>query len=367
MNALMQQLYERAGIAFDPSFNAQMLPEGKRNRDLLGMDSAGQLMAMDAAYPLVTTANSGIPAMLSTYIDPKLIEVLVAPMKAAEAAGGEKKLGDWTLRTAMFPMIESTGEVTSYGDYNNSGSAGVNVQFPQRQSYHYQVMTQWGERELAEMGLAKVDLAAQKNIAAALSLNKYQNKTYLFGVSGLQNYGMLNDPALPADITPNIKANGGTAWIMPTGQINATNLEVFEDVQRLVYALIARNQGFVDASSPFTMVMSPKTNLAMTVSSGGGPSSSGSITTTNAWELISKAFPNLKTVVVPEYSTAAGEKIQLIVDSVEGQKTMECAFTEKMRAHPIIVESSSFKQKKSAGTWGTVIYRPGMVQGGLGY
>ena len=49
MNALMQELYERAGIAFDPSFNAQMLPEGKRNRDLLGMDSAGQLVAMDAA------------------------------------------------------------------------------------------------------------------------------------------------------------------------------------------------------------------------------------------------------------------------------------------------------------------------------
>lgn len=356
---LMQQLFDRAGIVFD-GFNAQVLPKGKTYRDIIGMDSSGGLMAMDAAFPLVTTANSGIPAMLSTYIDPKQIEVLISPMKAAEAAGGESKLGDWTLRTAMFPMIESTGEATSYGDYNNSGSTGVNFQFPQRQSYHYQTVTQWGERELAETGLAKIDLASRKNIASVLTLNKYQNKTYLFGVAGLQNYGMLNDPALPADIVPNTKTAGGTAWILPSGQINATNLEVFEDVQKLVFQVIDRSKGLVDATSNFTMAMSPRTNLAMTVANG-------TVTTVVAWDLISKAFPNLKVVVVPEYSTAAGEKIQLIVDEVEGQKTMECKFTEKMRAHPVILELSAYKQKKSAGTWGTVIYRPLFVQGGLGY
>ena len=155
MDLQMQEILQRAGIAFD-GFNSRLLPKGKTYRDLIGMDSAGGLMAMDAAYPLITNANSGIPSMLSTYIDPKLIEILVAPMKAAEAAGGEKKTGDWTTRTAMFPVIESTGEATSYGDYNESGSSGANFQFPQRQSYHYQTITQWGERELADAGLAKL-------------------------------------------------------------------------------------------------------------------------------------------------------------------------------------------------------------------
>jgi hypothetical protein len=37
-----------------------------------------------------------------------------------------------------------------------------------------------------------------------------------------------------------------------------------------------------------------------------------------------------------------------------------------MRAHPIIQELSAFKQKKSAGTWGCVLYRPLFVQGMLG-
>jgi len=358
MDLKMKALLERAGIAFD-GFNARMLPEGRQFRDLIGMDQAGNLVAMDAAYPLITNANAGIPAMLSTYIDPKLIEVLVAPMKAAEAAGGEKKTGDWTTRTAMFPMIESTGEATSYGDYNESGSAGANFQFPQRQSYHYQTITQWGERELADAGLAKVDWAAQLNIASALTLNKYQNKTYLFGVSGLQNYGMLNDPALPAALTPNTKAAGGTAWIDSNGVVKATNLEILQDIQKMFFSLQARNQGLIDVDTPMKLIMSPQSSVAMTVANG-------TVTTVTAWDLISKAFPNLTLATVPEYATGSGQLVQMVVEQYEGQRTWDCSFTEKMRAHPIIQALSSWKQKKSAGTWGCVIYRPTFVAQMLG-
>lgn len=89
MDPILQALFERAGIAFD-GFNARMIPEGKGYKDVVSIAQDGALVAMDAAYPLVTTANSGIPAMLSTYIDPKLIEILVAPMKAAgQGRGGD--------------------------------------------------------------------------------------------------------------------------------------------------------------------------------------------------------------------------------------------------------------------------------------
>lgn len=364
MDPRMQALLERAGIAFDSSFGQPRLigdvGSGRKYRDIIGLDATGQLVAMDAAFPLITQANSGIPTMLSTYLDPKLIEVLIAPMKAAEAAGGEKKTGDWTTRTTMFPVIESTGEATSYGDYSESGSSGANFQFPQRQSYHYQVFTQWGERELADAGLAKIDYAARLNIASALTLNKYQNKTYLFGVSGLQNYGMLNDPALPADLTPITKTAGGTQWILANGNINATNLEVLQDVQKLFFALQVAAGGNLDVDAPLTLIMSPQTSMAMTISNG-------TVTTVNAWDLITKAFPNLKLRTVPEYATAGGQKVQMVVEEFEGQRTWDCSFTEKMRAHPIIIAASSFKQKKSAGTWGTVIYRPVFIQGGIGY
>jgi len=48
----------------------------------------------------------------------------------------------------------------------------------------------------------------------------------------------------------------------------------------------------------------------------------------------------------------------LIADSVEGQKSVEAAFTEKMRAHAMITLDSSWRQKKSQGTWGTIFYAP---------
>src|SRR5574343_615980 len=221
MNPILQALMGRAGIHFmgvNPDFQA----EGAA----MALRYAQDGFACDAQPALVTTSNSGIPAFLSTYVDPKLIEVLVSPMKAAEIVGDEVKKGDWTTETAMFPVVESTGVTAAYGDYSENGRAGANTNFPQRQSFHYQVMTEWGERELERAGLARIDWANRVNIASALTLNKYQNKTYFFGVAGLQNYGLLNDPSLSAAISPTTKTAGGTGWA------NAKALEVLADVQK---------------------------------------------------------------------------------------------------------------------------------------
>jgi len=358
MDPRMKALLERAGIAYDASFgNTKMLPEGRSYRDMVGLANDGSLVAMDAQYPLLTTANSGIPAFLSTYIDPKVIEVLVAPMKAAQAIGGETKKGDWTTRTAMFPVIESTGETTSYGDYDAGGSTGANFQFPQRQSFHFQTITQWGERELADAGLAKIDYAARLNIASALTLNKYQNKSYIFGVAGLQNYGMLNDPALAADITPNTKAAGGTAWILPNGNVNATAVEVQRDITKLFAALQIKNQGLVETTDRLKLIMDPLSSVALTITDPFN---------VNVSDILKKTYPNLVIEVIPEYNTAGGRKLQLVLEEYEGQRTWDAAFTEKQRSHAVVVDLSSWKQKKSAGTWGTTIYRPNFISSMIG-
>lgn len=341
MNAQLQLLARSAGIHFmgvQPDFQKSGIA---RNFDL----------AMDAQPALVTTSNSGIPAFLSTFIDPKLIEVLVSPMKAAEIVGSETKKGDWTSQTAMFPVVESTGETSSYGDYSENGQAGVNSNFPQRQSYHYQVMTQWGELELERAGLARIDWANRTNIASVLTLNKFQNKSYFFGVAGLQNYGLLNDPSLSAPISPTTKVAGGTSWV------NATALEVLADVQKLYKQLQSQANGLVELDTPMTLAMSPTAEVALTKTTEFN---------VNVSDILKKNFPNLTVKTAPEYSTDAGEFVQLMVDVLEGQRTAETAFTEKLRAHPIVVGSSSFKQKKSQGTWGTIIYRPFLIAGMLG-
>jgi hypothetical protein len=345
MNPILQALMERAGVHFMGQPSVDFQKEGATLR--MAQDG----FACDAQPTLVTVSNAGIPAFLSTYIDPKLIEVLVSPMKAAEVVGGEVQKGNWVTETAMFPLVESTGETSSYGDYSESGQAGVNSNFPQRQSYHYQVMTQWGEKELERAGLARIDWANRMNIASVLTLNKFQNKTYFFGVSGLQNYGLLNDPALSAAIVPTTKVAGGTGWT------NATATEVLADVQKLYKQLQTQAGGLVELDTKMTLAMSPLAEVALTKTTDFN---------VNVSDILKKNFPNMTVKTAPEYSTVSGELVQLIVDEVEGQRTADTAFTEKLRAHPIVVQSSSFKQKKSQGTWGCIVYRPAFISQMIG-
>ena len=343
MNPILQALMQRAGVHFMGVPNVDFQADGAATALRFAQDG----FACDAQPALVTVSNSGIPAFLSTYVDPKLIEVLVSPMKAAEIVGDEVKKGDWTTETAMFPVVESTGQTSAYGDYSENGQAGVNSNFPQRQSFHYQVMTQWGERELERAGLARIDWSNRINIASALTLNKYQNKTYFFGVAGLQNYGLLNDPSLPAAIAPTTKAAGGTGWA------NATANEVLNDIAKLFTRLQTQANGLIDRDTKMTLAMSP-------VSDATGLTKVSDFNVSVA-DRLKKLYPNLTVKTAPEYTTGSGELLQLIVDELEGQRTASTAFTEKMRAHPIVVQSSSFKQKKSQGTWGTVIFRPFLI------
>lgn len=321
-------------------------------------------LAMDAQPALTTVANSGIPSYLTQLIDPTVYEILFAPSMAAEIFGEVKK-GSWTDQTVLFPTVEHDGEVSSYGDFNENGHAGANTNWPQRQSYLYQVIKEYGELELDRAGLAKIGWVTEIDRAAALSLNKFQNLTYFFGVTGLQNYGLLNDPNLNASLTPAVKAAGGTAWIL-NGAINATANEIYADIQALFLALVNASSGLVDQKAKMTLALSPGSDVALTATNSFN---------VNVSDLLKKNFPNIEVKTAVQYGKtsasnpqgiAAGNLVQLMVDSIEGQDTGYCAFNEKMRAHPIIRGLSSFKQKQTAGTWGAIIRQPFGIASMLG-
>lgn len=324
MNQTFNQLERDAGIVF--------MGGSKKLMD----DKVAAALAMDAQPGLTTVGNSGIPAWMLNYVDPQLIEIILQPTKAAEVFG-EMKKGDWTTETATFMTVEPTGEVSSYGDYNNNGVSGVNVNFPQRQSYHYQVFTRWGEREVARAGEAKIDYVARVNEASVNALNRFQNKTYLFGVKGLQNYGVLNDPSLPATTA------AAKTWANSTGE------EVYESIRKLFQTLLKQTGGKIDMNTPLLLVCSPTASVDLTKTNQYN---------VNVIDQLKKNFPNLRVETIPEYSATSGETVQLIVEELDGQRTLDCAFTEKMRAHNMVLEASSIKQKKSQGTWGAIIYRP---------
>lgn len=344
------------GIHFSPGARPLYYEDGWRQNIGLALDAAPAAvgyaygMAMDAQPALVTTPNAAIPAFLANLIDPQVIRVLVSPMKIDEVIGSQKK-GDWTLLSTQFPVVESTGELSSYGDWNDNGSSGANMNWPSRQSYHFQTVSQYGERELAMYGLAQLDYKAEIDVAAALVINKFHNKMGFFGVAGLQNYGLLNDPSLAAPITPTTKTGGGTSWT------NAPAEELYADVAKLFTQLITQLKGLIDRNAKVTLVLSPGREALLTKTNQYG---------INVSDLIKKNYPNLRIVTAPEYSTDSGELMQLILDAYEGVDTAYAAFTEKLRAHPIVQGLSNFKQKKSAGGWGSIIRRPIGIAGMLG-
>lgn len=366
-NPVLAAAAER-GVVF-PGAVDFIKPEWKANYQLAldqNPDIAG--MAMDAQPGMITSPNSAVPAVMTTYVDPEILRIYQAKNKAVEIFDEVRK-GDWTTNTAIFPIVENTGEVSAYGDFNENGRAGANMDFPERQPFLFQVMIEWGELELARAGQAKIGWAAELQRSRVTALNKYMNYIYFYGVAGLKNYGILNAPGLPAPIAPGIKAAGGVQWFNGAAP-NATANEVYNDIVSLYTNLVIQSSGNISGEitdeSPLTLSLSPKSSVALTFTNNFN---------VNVRALLKENYPNLKIVTAVQYGAqsaqnpqgnSAGEFVQLIATSVEGQRTGECIYNEKLRSHPVIRAASSFKQKMTAGAFGALVRQPFAVASMIG-
>lgn len=333
------------GIDF-PEAQAFARPEWKRDLNL----------AMDAQPALVTTPNNGIPAYLTFFTDPDILRVLTAENEAAGIFGEEQK-GEWTSSTLIFPVVERTYEVSSYGDYNNNGRAGINTNFPERQPYLYQTICEYGDLEIERAGLAKIGFVAEQKEAAIDGLNKFQNLTYFRGVAGLQNYGAQNDPSLYAAITPGPKVAGGTAW-MSGNVVVATANEIFTDIQSLVIQAINQSAGRINTKSKFVLALSPAREGALTATNSFN---------VNVAALLKNNLPGLEVKSAIQYGAisaqnpqgnALGEMMQLYCPDAGGQKSGYCSFNAKLKAGPVIRDLSSYKQKMNQGSSGFILRQP---------
>ena len=317
-------------------------------------------LAMDSQPQLVSTPSGGLPSYLTTMIDPSVLEILLAPNKGAEILGEVRK-GDWLTQTIAFPVVEMTGEATAYDDYSEGGSNNVNVTFPERQNFIFSTMKEFGDRDVELMGLAKINLVAQKDRTAVNTLNKFSNLTYFFGVAGLQNYGLVNDPSLAVNgtLTPAAKSAGGVRWILANGAINATANEIFADIQSLFAQVVSQTAGTVEATDELVLGMSPTVHVALGATNAYGLTEQ---------DMLKKVFPKLRVVTAVQYGVlsasntqgiTAGNLVQLIAPQVQGQDSGYCAFSEKMRTHAIARStSSSWKQKVTGGSYGAVVRIP---------
>lgn len=333
---LQEQLdvMKQYGIVFDT---------GAPIRGILANDSIDQL-ANDAA--MVTAANSGIPVEFTSYIDPMVIPILTATRGAREIFGEAKK-GDWTTSYARFQTSEITGEVEAYTDYGQGGASDVNPTFPVRTQYIYQTNIRYGDREVDVASRARLQLAADKQRAAATVIDIASNKFALYGVAGLEIYGLLNDPNLPATISPLPSANSEskvTLWA------EKSTKEIYEDVLYLFGKMADRGAGHIDANTELVLATSPATQVQL------GKATDFNI---SARQMLETYFPKIRFVALPELATeTGGTSILLVAPTIEGLPTAQIGFSEKFRAMRLIPESSSFHQKFVGSSYGTIIYRP---------
>lgn len=299
-------------------------------------------LAMDAQPSLVTVNNAGIPAFLTTFFDPEVTRILFAPLMIEEIAGSSQK-GSWVSDIDMFGVVEPAGEASGYGDFNNNGMSDANVNFVARQNYRFQTHVKWGELELEKYGEARINYANEQSQAAAWVLTNTANTIGFYGVAGLQNYGLLNDPNLNASITP----VGGTTWPAKiTADPNAAAVGISGDIFKLFGQLVAQTNGLINRQTPMVLALSPEREALLTTTNQFN---------VNVSDLLTKNFPNLRIVTAPQYNTQAGEVMQLIAPKIQGQNVLGYAYSEKMRAHPVVVGTSNWTQKRSAGAWGTII------------
>src|SRR5208282_384 len=151
---------------------------------------------------------------------------------------------------------------------------------------------------------------------------------------------------------------GGTGWF-DNGSPAATANEVYNDIVAMVTQLVSQTNGAMDIKSPMTLAMSPQSEIAMTFANSFG---------VFVEALLKKGYPNLKVKTAPQYGqqttvnpqgfSTAGNYVQLIADNLQRQTVAYCAYNEKLRAHKIVPELSSWKQKQTSGSWGTVVRTP---------
>lgn len=329
-------------------------------------DADVQAMAMDAVPnytpgTAITSPNDGYLIQFLNYIDPKTIDVLVAPNRAAEIFG-EGKVGSWVDIFATFMMAEDVGQVASYGDFSRAGTSGTNLNYEQRQQFLVQAFMEVGDLETERAGAGRFDIVSRKRMALVRTLDKWQNRSYFFGVAGIKNYGVLNDPSLTAAYAPTTgAASGKITWEDKATNVEFGANEIYQDFVA-AYARLQKNaMGLLDKD------MDETTRIKWCVP----PVSRAYLKAKNQFGLtvegmIKEAFPNSTIETAPQFATAAGNILYAFVPEIEGTETVECAFSEKLRTHRLVFEDSSMRQKQTSGSWGAIVKEPFLIDQTLG-
>jgi ATPase subunit of ABC transporter with duplicated ATPase domains len=175
--------------------------------------------------------------------------------------------------------------VSSYGDFNTNGKSDVNATWPQRQSYLFQTIVEYGDLQVARAGEAKLNWVSELQTSAAADARQ---------VPGLHlplrclRPAELRHPQRSVAVGRAHPGDQGRRR-RQVGQQQRRPLQPptksIADIQALFSLLVAQTAGRVNASDPMTLALPPGSQVALTATNSFGKS---------AWmDLLKKNFPNL--------------------------------------------------------------------------
>lgn len=313
--------------------------------------------AMDDTQGGITTPSISTPIQFLQSWLPGFVRVITAARKIDDLIG-VTTAGKWDDEEVIQGVLEPLGEAALYGDYTNVPLSSWNVNFERRTVLRFEKGIKVGLLEDARSARLRINNAAEKRSAAALSLDITRNRIGFYGYNGGANrtYGFLNDPSLPAYTTAAATGSGSaTTWA------SKTFLNITADLRGMFSRLRAASQDTINPETDST-TLGLATNVAdyLSVTSDFGVS-------VRQW--LKETYPKCRIVSAPELNLANGgaNVAYLYADSVndggsDGGATWVQIVPAKFQALGTEKQAKAYVEDFSNATAGVMVKRPYAVQ-----
>lgn len=259
----------------------------------IGIGGLEQLAA--SAYAAMDTAVTG-PALspsstiplqvLQTWL-PGVIRQATQPTTIDELVG-VMTVGAWEDEEIALNIAEPVAKAELYGDFSNIPLASYATSQEYRTVFRFEQGFQVSKLEEARQAKAGFNVAQEKRLSAELSLNLSRNRIgfYGFGLSTARNYGLLNDPNLPAYVS------AAAAWS------GATFAQITGDFIGMFNRMEVAGKGLIKDDTRITVVLPLGYRQYLAVMN--------QTATKSVAEWLTENYPNIRIMYTPEFLAANG-------------------------------------------------------------
>ena len=297
----------------------------------------------DAAPALFTTASAVTPVQFLRYFSPQVVRIVTA------ARNGDKLLGRDTMGTfadaeVVIPRVELSGVAKPFTDTANGPLSNFNMNYLERKIVRFEANLVVGPLESEQTSRARIDALGLKRNAASEALAIMRNNIAFNGFS-TTNYGILNDPELPAYVTVANGASGDSTWDTKTAT------EIYNDIVSLLVRLHKQSGANIDPTTD-------KITIGIATNKIGYLNKASDYKWASVEAGIKLQYKNVEFVSVPQFDGAdSGEDVlYIIAENLAGYKPVMQSVQDLFRSFGVRpTYKGGVKEAFACATAGTIV------------